>query len=68
MKRKDEFEVMKRFIIHFGYAPKSPNTIGYDTLEFAELMEKCIMDNTDYTIEKYGTIPKERGCSDILID
>ena len=42
---------------HFGYTPKYPNEIDFDQDEYADLLDKCVNDNFDYTIEKYGTDP-----------
>ena len=41
----------------FGYIPNFPNEIDFDQNEYAELLDKCVVDNFDYTIEKYGTNP-----------
>ena len=46
------------FIHHFGYDPKTPNNIDFDQDAYAEELLKCVEDDFDYTIEKYGTIPE----------
>ena len=43
------------FIEHFKYCPNFPNDIFFDQDEYAEELMKCIEDDFDYTIEKYGT-------------
>ena len=43
------------FLKHFGYPPKFPNEINFNQNEYADLLQKCMDDNFDYTIEKYGT-------------
>lgn len=45
------------FYEHFGYTPKYPNEIDFDQDEYADLLDKCVNDDFDYTIEKYGTDP-----------
>ncbi|MCD7949077.1 MAG: hypothetical protein LUG12_02280 [Erysipelotrichaceae bacterium] len=57
------------FISKFDYYPKYPREIGFDQIEYAKELEKCIEDNFDYTIEKYGTIPsKKLGRPDVILD
>ena len=59
----------KDFIAHFGYAPNVPNNIDFNQDEYAGYLRKCIKDNFDYTIEKYGTKPPKRfGRAKILVD
>lgn len=68
------FEYSKKFNEHFEYYCELP----YDDLldngetaldEFKKVIDKCIEDNFDYTIEKYGTRPLPKGNpDDILID
>ena len=54
---------------HFHYIPKTPNDIEYDEKEYETLLLKCIEDNLDYTIEKYGTIPaKESKYPEVFIN
>ncbi len=68
MKRKLK-KIYKAFITHFGYAPNFPNNLDFDQNEYVDLLQKCIEDNFDYTIEKYGTkAPKHFGRAKILID
>ena len=45
-----------KFVDHFNYSPEFPPNIDFDQEEYAELMLKCIEDDYDYTIEKYGTV------------
>lgn len=47
-----------QFIEHFGYYPNHPNDIDFDQDAYAEELLKCVEDNFDYTIKKYGTVPK----------
>lgn len=62
-------KIYKDFISHFSYAPNFPNDIDFDQNEYANFLKKCIEDNIDYTIEKYGTEPPEHfGRAEILID
>lgn len=57
------------FTMHFGYCPKFPQDIEFDQEAYADELLKCVADNFDYTIEKYGTIPKQmKGTPDIIID
>lgn len=46
------------FLEHFGYCPNFPDEIFFDEDEYADLLEKCVQDNFDYTIELYGTDPE----------
>lgn len=46
-----------RFIKHFGYCAEYPNKVDFDEDEYAELLDKCVAENFDYTIELYGTDP-----------
>ncbi len=53
----------------FEYFPNYPENIDFDQIEYAKELEKCIEDNFDYTIEKYGTIvPKRTGEPTIIYD
>ncbi len=62
-------DVLFEFIKHFHYIPKTPNDIEYDEKEYETLLLKCIEDNLDYTIEKYGTIPaKESKYPEVFIN
>lgn len=60
MKKKFS-EAHLKFIQHFGYAPELPQSIDFDQDAYAEEIEKCVKDNFDYTIKKYGTVPKKSG-------
>lgn len=50
---------MDRFHAHFHYMPNYPNDIDFDAVAYADVLDKCIKDDVDYTIKKYGT-PAER--------
>ncbi len=58
-----------KFAHKFEYYPSYPQNINFDQLEYAKELEKCIEDNFDYTIEKYGTIPSLKlGLPDVILD
>ncbi len=62
-------EAISNFSRKFKYFPRYPRNIDFDQIEFAKELEKCVADNFDYTIEKYGTIPsKNLGMPDIIYD
>jgi hypothetical protein len=46
-------EASMKFIEHFGYYPNH-----FDQDAYAEELLKCVADDFDYTIKKYGTVPK----------
>lgn len=46
-----------RFREHFGYRANFPNELDFDQDKYAELLDKCVAENFDYTIEFYGTDP-----------
>lgn len=46
-----------RFLEHFGYVPNYPNEIEFNQDDYSKLLDKCIAEKFDYTIEKYGTDP-----------
>lgn len=48
------------FIKKFHYCPQLPSDVDFDQDDYANELNRCIEDNFDYTIEKYGTIPKEK--------
>ena len=57
------------FTMHFGYCPEFPPNINFDQDEYAEELLKCVKDDFDYTIDKYGTVPRKmEGLPDIIID
>lgn len=63
------YKTYKTFIDYFRYAPNFPNDLDFDQNEYADFLQKCIDDNIDYTIEKYGTEPlKYFGRAEVLID
>lgn len=53
-----------QFVLHFDYNPNFPPNLDFNQEEYAELLLKCIEDNFDYTIEKYGTWYR-RKCQDL---
>ncbi len=58
-----------RFMCTFHYYPNWPPKIEFNQIEYAKELEKCIEDNFDYTIEKYGTVPPVyTGRQDIILD
>lgn len=58
-----------KFGFHFKYAPNLPPNLDFDQEEYADLLLKCIEDDFDYTIEKYGTIvPKKMPRPEIIWD
>lgn len=68
------FEYSKKFFDAFGYQCELPyddlQDSGFVALkEFKKTVDKSISDKFDYTIEKYGTIPLQKGNqNDLLID
>lgn len=57
----------------FGYFPEASfDAVMEDTKaseEYCKVLQKCIDDDFDYTIELYGTIPKtSKGLPDIIVD
>ena len=48
-------KIMMDFAKHFKYSPELPSDLFFDQDEYAEELMKCIEDDFDYTIEKYGT-------------
>ncbi len=66
---KELSQAMYNFICAFDYYPKYPREIGFDQIAYAKELEKCVEDNFDYTIEKYGTIPSLKlGLPDVILD
>lgn len=55
-------EARRRFVSHFEYYPNYPNEIDFDVKAYSKLLDRCISEDFDYTIELYGTQPiKIRG-------
>ena len=54
---KNNMSSLERFIHKFGYIPNHPQELFFNENEYADLLDKCVNDNFDYTIEKYGTDP-----------
>ena len=64
-------ESLSRFFECFLYYPNLPSEIEFDQVVYAKLLDKCVEDNFDYTIDKYGTKPEpylQLGRPDIIID
>ena len=58
-----------KFVLHFHYCPNFPPNVDFDQKEFTELLLKCVADDFDYTIEKYGTVvPKKMPRPEIIYD
>ena len=58
-----------QFVMHFDYCPNFPPNLDFNQEEYAELLLKCIEDDFDYTIEKYGTVvPKKMPRPEIIWD
>ena len=56
--KKRFFEARHRFYDYFHYFPNTPNNFDFDQDEYANLLDKCVNDNFDYTIRLYGTKPE----------
>lgn len=66
-------DMKRKFLNKIGYLPEAPFDVIMEdrkaSEEYCKLLQKCIDDNFDYTIELYGTIPrKSEGIPDIIID
>ena len=66
-------EPLAKFLLHFHYPCPVPRNARIDSeedfKEFSDLIDKCIADNFDYTIEKYGNVPAHKyDPTDIIID
>ena len=61
-----------KFFDNFGYFSELPPNVDFDEEEYADLLLKCVEDNFDYTIKKYGTVPSkpwwESEGPEIIID
>ncbi|MCD7893807.1 MAG: hypothetical protein LUG60_08920 [Erysipelotrichaceae bacterium] len=70
MKIKKRLDIaLYNFINTFEYYPDYPSKVGFNQIEYAKELEKCVIDNFDYTIEKYGTIPSRKlGLATIIYD
>lgn len=67
IKRLDESYT--KFVNHFHYCPEFPPELFFDQEEYADILLKCIEDNFDYTIKKYGTtVPKKMPRPEIIWD
>lgn len=62
-----------KFLAKFNYLPEA----SFDAVmenkkasdEYCKVLQKCIDDDFDYTIELYGTIPRtSEGLPDIIVD
>ena len=57
------------FVKHFKYSPNFPSAMDFDQDAYAEELLKCVEDDFDYTIKKYGTnIPEEMPKPEIIWD
>ena len=52
-------EAYKKITRHFGYCAAFPKNLDFDQDEYADELLKCIEDDFDYTIEKYGTVVRQ---------
>lgn len=68
--KKERYQIAcSAFIHHFGYCPHDPVYLDDLNNEWADVLEKSVKDDFDYTIEKYGTVPpKHLGLPKIIID
>lgn len=68
--KKERYQIAcSAFFDHFGYFPHDPVYLDDLNNEWADVLEKSVKDNFDYTIEKYGTVPPEHfGLPKIIID
>ena len=58
-----------QFVMHFDYCPSFLPNLDFNQEEYADLLLKCIEDDFDYTIEKYGTVvPKKMPIPEIIWD
>lgn len=51
------FDAIHKFYYFFHYYANTPGNVDFDQEEYADLLDKCVADNFDYTIELYGTEP-----------
>ena len=76
MKNHNKIDWVKpilKFNSHFGYDCQIPLNARIENEEdfgkFSELVDKCIADDFDYTIKKYGTVPpKNFGLPEIIVN
>lgn len=64
-------KAQSRFAEHFDYYPNHPNELDFDVKAYSNLLDRCIADNFDYTIELYGTKPikmRHRKPNEPIID
>ena len=67
--KKRCFKACEKFIDHFGYCAAFPEGLDFDQDEYADELLKCIEDDFDYTIEKYGTkVPEKKPYPTVFID
>ncbi len=58
-----------KFVEFFDYSPNFPPDLFFDQEKYADLLLKCIEDDFDYTIEKYGTVvPEDMPLPGIIVD
>lgn len=60
-------KAQRQFIHHFHYLPKFPPRIDFDQDELALLL-RCVSDNFDYSVKKYGIIPKIKSSLPEIIE
>lgn len=63
----------REFLDKFKYCPEAPfDAVMQDykaSEEYCKVLQKCIDDNFDYTIELYGTVPRtSEGLPEIIYD
>ncbi|MCD8028101.1 MAG: hypothetical protein LUF02_05455 [Erysipelotrichaceae bacterium] len=57
---KDLSQAIFHFCQIFRDYPNYSYEIGFNQIEYAKELDKCVEDHFDYTIEEYGTIPPVR--------
>lgn len=70
---KKSQDLRRKFFDKFDYFPEEPFEVimgEKDAVEkYCEILQNCINDEFDYTIELYGTVPKKsEGLSHLIID
>lgn len=62
-----------KFLDKFDYLPEASFDAVMEDIkaseEYCKVLQKCIDDDFDYTIELYGTVPRTfKGLPDIMVD
>ncbi len=66
---KELKRALNQFHEHFLYSPEFPPDVDFNQAEYAAELLKCVEDDFDYTIEKYGTKLLEKGnVNNLVID